>query len=155
MERKGLPKEFICFSFSTGFLFVKKKKCCVNVVKSVVLQFITGMTIVAEGKDENIRTFIARIKIKRLSIDVESVEVRFEDLKNEFDHFEIKRGDWQEELAERLDAARTLLFRSVELMEKSVALSERSVELSERAVALGERTVASGEESVSIGKQTL
>jgi hypothetical protein len=29
LERKALPKEHIRFSFSTGFLFVKKKKCCV------------------------------------------------------------------------------------------------------------------------------
>jgi len=28
LEKKDLPKELICFSFSTGFLFVKKKKCC-------------------------------------------------------------------------------------------------------------------------------
>jgi len=34
LERKALPKELICFSFSTGFLFVKKKKCCVNRVES-------------------------------------------------------------------------------------------------------------------------
>ncbi|KAF5430973.1 hypothetical protein C5S39_06675, partial [Candidatus Methanophagaceae archaeon] len=33
LERKALPKE-PCFSFSTGFLFVKKKKCCVNLVES-------------------------------------------------------------------------------------------------------------------------
>jgi len=26
LERKALPKEFICFSFSTGFLFGKKEK---------------------------------------------------------------------------------------------------------------------------------
>jgi len=30
---KGTIKELI-FPFSTGFLFVKKKKCCVNLVKS-------------------------------------------------------------------------------------------------------------------------
>ena len=49
--------------------------------------------------------FIERIKIKRFPIDVESVEVSFEDFKGEFEYFEIKRGDWQEELGERLDTA--------------------------------------------------
>jgi len=29
-ERKALPKELCVFSFSTGFLFVKKKKCYEN-----------------------------------------------------------------------------------------------------------------------------
>ena len=102
--------------------------------------------IVTEGEDEAISEFIERIK--RFPIDVESVEVSFEDFKGEFEYFEIKRGDWQEELGERLDTAGKLLYRSVEL-------AERSLELSARAVKLGERSVELGEESVSIGKRML
>ncbi|HJH27248.1 MAG TPA: hypothetical protein C5S37_10910 [Methanophagales archaeon] len=30
LKRKALPKELICFSFSTGFLFGKKKKCMIK-----------------------------------------------------------------------------------------------------------------------------
>ena len=30
LKRKALLKELICFSFSTGFLFVKKKKCLIE-----------------------------------------------------------------------------------------------------------------------------
>ena len=104
--------------------------------------------IVTEGEDEAISEFIERIKIKRFPIDVESVEVSFEDFKGEFEYFEIKRGDWQEELGERLDAAGKLLYKSIKLAERSVELAERSVELSERSVELGE-------ESVSIGKRML
>jgi len=118
--------------------------------------------IVTEGEDEAISEFIERIKIKRFPIDVESVEVSFEDFKGEFEYFEIKRGDWQEELGERLDTAGKLLYKSVELAERSVELSERAVELGERAVELGERSVELsersvelGEESVSIGKRML
>jgi len=111
--------------------------------------------IVTEGEDEAISEFIERIKIKRFPINVESVEVSFEDFKGEFEYFEIKRGDWQEELGERLDTAGKLLYRSVELAERSVELSERAVELSARSVELGERSVELGEESVSIGKRML
>ncbi|RJS74779.1 acylphosphatase, partial [Methanophagales archaeon] len=111
--------------------------------------------IVTEGEDEAISEFIERIKIKRFPIDVESVRVSFEDFKGEFEYFEIKRGDWQEELGERLDTAGKLLYRSVELGERSVELGERAVELSERAVELSERSVELGEESVSIGKRML
>ena len=111
--------------------------------------------IVTEGEDEAISEFIERIKIKRFPIDVESVEVSFEGFKGEFEYFEIKRGDWKEELGERLDTAGKLLYRSVELAERAVELSERSVELGERAVELGERSVELGEESVSIGKRML
>ena len=109
--------------------------------------------IVAEGSDTNIAQFIEQLKIKRFPIDVESVEVSFEPYKHEFEYFEIKRGDWREELFERLDTAGALLYKSVELGEKSVALGERSVELGEKSVALGERSVELGEKSVALGEK--
>jgi hypothetical protein len=104
--------------------------------------------IVAEGKDEDIDKFIEQIETRKFPIDVEGVDVTFEDYIGEFEYFEIKLGDWHEELFERLDTAGTLLYKSVEL-------GERSVELGEKNVALSERSVALGEESVSIGKKML
>jgi len=111
--------------------------------------------IVAEGSDANITQFIEQLKIKRFPIDVESVEVSFEPYKHEFEYFEIKRGDWREELFERLDTAGALLYKSVELGEKSVALGERSVELGEKSVALGETSVALSERSVELGEKSV
>jgi len=111
--------------------------------------------IVAEGSDANITQFIEQLKIKRFPIDVENVEVSFEPYKHEFEYFEIKRGDWREELFERLDTAGALLYKSVELGEKSVALGERSVALSERSVELGEKSVALGERSVELGEKSV
>ena len=103
--------------------------------------------IVAEGEDEAISEFIERIK--RFPIDVESVEVNFEDFKGEFEYFEIKRGDWQEELGERLDTAGKLLYRSVELAERSVELSARSVELGEESVSIGKRMLEKQDETIN------
>ena len=125
--------------------------------------------IVAEGDDTAIDTFIERIKIKKFPIDVESVKVSFEDYKGEFPYFEIKTGEWQEELLERFDTAGTLLYKCMELGEKNVKLAERSVELGERTVKFGEKnvelsekvadlsekSVALSEESVAIGKNML
>ena len=111
--------------------------------------------IIAEGEDANIDLFIERIEIRKFPMDVESTEVSFETYEGEFEYFEIKRGDWHEELLERLDTAGTLLYKSVELGEKSVALGEKSVALGEKSVALGEKSVALGEESVGIGEKML
>jgi len=105
--------------------------------------------IVTEGEDEAISEFIERIKIKRFPIDVESVEVSFEDFKGEFEYFEIKRGDWQEELGERLDAAGKLLYKSIKLAERSVELAERSVELGEESVSIGKRMLEKQDETIN------
>ena len=104
--------------------------------------------IVAEGEADNINRFIEQIKINKYPIDVEDTIVNFDEFKGEFEYFEIRRGEWHEELGERLDAAGKLLYKSVELGEKSVELSEKSVEL-------GEKSVKHTEESVMIGRTML
>jgi len=133
-----------------------------NITGYVENQKPYDVRIVAEGEAAVIDQFIERIEINRFPIDVEHVEVSFDDYKGEFEYFEIKRGEWQEELGERLDIAGRMFYRNIELSERSVelgernvALSERSVALSERSVELGERNMVLGEESVSIGKLML
>ena len=111
--------------------------------------------IVAEGEENSIDKFIEEIKIAKFPINVESTAVSFEKFKGKFKYFEIKRGNWKEELGERLDTAGTLLYRSVELGEKSVALSEKSVELGEKTVALSERSVELSERSVELGERSV
>jgi acylphosphatase len=61
--------------------------------------------IICEGNKTSIDSFIKLIDIKEPTIEVEELEVSFEDATGEFDYFEIKRGDMAEELGERLDIA--------------------------------------------------
>ncbi len=95
--------------------------------------------IVAEGEDEHIDVFIKRIKIIKFPIDVESVEVNFDDFRGEFEYFEIKRGEWGEEIVERLDTAGKLLYRSVELGERTLEVAEKSAEFGEESVEIGKK----------------
>ncbi len=97
--------------------------------------------IVAEGEADIISRFIEQIKIKKYPIDVEDLEVNFDDFKGEFEYFEIRRGDWHEELGERLDAAGKLLYRSVELSEKSVQLTEESVRIGHTMLEKQDETI--------------
>lgn len=87
--------------------------------------------IVAEGEQDALDAFITQIKIEKhpiAPISVEELDVRFEAATDEFVYFEIKRGDWQDELGERLDVAGALLYRSVELGAKSVAIGEKMLD---------------------------
>jgi len=81
--------------------------------------------IVAEGEDEHMDQFIKKIKINKFPIDVENVEVNFDDFTGEFDYFEINRGEWGEEIVERLDTAGKLLYKSVELGGESVEIGKK------------------------------
>jgi len=87
--------------------------------------------IVAEGEQDALDEFITHIRIEEhpiTPISVEDLDVRFEVATGEFEYFEIKRGDWQDELGEWLDVAGALLYRSVELGTRSVELGEKTLE---------------------------
>jgi len=104
--------------------------------------------IVAEGEDEPIDRFIKGLKINKFPIDVESVEVNFDDFTGEFDYFEINRGEWGEEIVERLDTAGKLLYKSVELGESTLKVAERSAELGEESVEIGKKMLGKQDETI-------
>ena len=85
--------------------------------------------IVAEGDEEKLKQFIESVRIQKFPIFVESLEVSWQEATGEFSFFEIRRGDWTDELFERLDAAGRLLYRNVELSERAVELGEKNLKL--------------------------
>ncbi|RSN67477.1 acylphosphatase [Candidatus Korarchaeum cryptofilum] len=111
--------------------------------------------IVAEGDEERLKQFIELVKIQKFPIFVENLEVTWQEATGEFSFFEIRRGDWTEELFERLDAAGRLLYRNVELSEKAVELGEKNLKLSERAVELSERAVELGEKNLKLSEKAV
>ncbi|RZN35675.1 MAG: acylphosphatase [Methanosarcinales archaeon] len=117
-----------------------------------------SVKIIAEGEQDVLDEFITQIRIEKhpiTPISVDDLTVEFEAATGEFEYFEIKRGEWQDELGERLDTAGALLYRSVELGARSVELGEKSVELGGKSVELGTRSVELGEKSVAIGEKML
>jgi len=111
--------------------------------------------IVAEGDEGKLKQFIEVVKIQKFPIFVESLEVSWQEATGEFSFFEIRRGEWTEELFERLDAAGRLLYRNVELSERAVELGEKNLKLSERAVELGEKNLKLSERAVELGEKNL
>jgi len=92
--------------------------------------------VIAEGEEEVLKKFIELIDIKKYPVDVEKVVVRFDAPTGEFEYFEIKRGEWHEELGERMDIAGTLLYKSVELSEKSVNIGEKMLGKQDQTVSI-------------------
>ena len=97
------------------------------------------VTIVAEGEEDVLNEFVAQIRITRhpiAPISVEDLEVEFRAATGEFEYFEIRRGDWKEELGERMDTAGALLYRSVgigieslEIGKKMLAKQDKTIEI--------------------------
>ncbi len=95
--------------------------------------------IVAEGEEDVLNEFVAQIRITKhpiASIDVEDLEVKFRAATGEFEYFEIRRGDWKEELGEQMDTAGALLYRSVELGTESVGIGKKMLEKQDKTIEI-------------------
>jgi len=111
--------------------------------------------IVAEGDEDTLRSFLDRIRIRKYPVFVDDLEVRWEQYGGDFEYFEIKRGEWQDEMLEWFDTACRLLYCTVELGERSVELGERSVELGEKTLNVAGKNLGLTEHLVRVGDQML
>ena len=117
--------------------------------------------IVAEGEEDVLNEFVAQIRITShpiASISVEDLDVEFGAATKEFEYFAIRRGDWKEELGERMDTAGALLYRSVELGMESVKNGRESVKIGEKMLEkqdsmLGKQDSMLGKQDSMLGKQ--
>ncbi|MGB9730266.1 MAG: acylphosphatase [Thermoprotei archaeon] len=111
--------------------------------------------IVAEGDEEKLKRFIELIKIQKFPIFVERLEISWHDATGEFNYFEVKRGEWQEELFERLDTAGRLLYRTVELGEENIELGRQNVELTKQDIELAKQNIELTKQNVELTKQSV
>ncbi len=84
--------------------------------------------IICEGNKTSINSFIKLIDIKEPPIEVEELEVSFEDASGDFDYFEIKRGDMTEELGERLDIANNKMGQMIEKQDVMIEKQDVMIE---------------------------
>ena len=99
--------------------------------------------IVAEGEEDSLKKFIEVIKNPGHPAEVESVEINFSEATGEFDYFEIKRGDWKDELGERMDLITYLLYSMLEkqdlAIEKLDIVAEKVDNVAEKVDSVGEK----------------
>ncbi len=91
--------------------------------------------IVCEGNKTSIDSFIKVIDTKEYPIEVEELEINFDDATGEFDYFEIKRGDMTEELGERLDIANAKMNQMIG--KQDVMIGKQDVMIEKQDVMIG------------------
>lgn len=100
--------------------------------------------IVAEGEEEILNVFVAHVRITGhpiAPISVEELDVKFGAATGEFEYFEIRRGDWQDELGERMDTAGALLYRSLEIGEKMLDKQDQMLGKQDKMLDKQDRTI--------------
>lgn len=78
--------------------------------------------IICEGDKTSVDSFVKLIDIDELPIEVEDIDITFEDVTGEFDYFEIKRGDMAEELGERLDVLNAKMTQMIEKQDENTSI---------------------------------
>ncbi len=113
--------------------------------------------IVAEGEEDSLKKFIEVIKNPGHPAEVESVEINFSEATGEFDYFEIKRGDWKDELGERMDLITYLLYSMLEkqdlAIEKLDIVAEKVDNVAEKVDNVAEKVDKVGEKIDSVGEK--
>jgi len=84
--------------------------------------------ITAEGREEDLEEFISAIRITEEPIHVEAIEILPGVVEGKWKYFEIQRGEPNEELGERLDAALIYLVRIDSNSKRSIEISEQILE---------------------------
>ena len=107
--------------------------------------------IICEGNKTSIDSFIKLIDIKEHPIEVEELEVSFEDATGDFDYFEIIRGDMTEELGERLDIANDKMKQMIG--KQDVMIGKQDVMIGKQDVMIGKQDVMIEKQDVMIEKQ--
>ena len=103
--------------------------------------------IIAEGNEADLDRFISQIRIHEDPIYVESIKIETGTHEGKWKYFEIQRGNPDEELGERLDAALTYLVRND-------LNSRRSVEIGEQMLQKQDQMLANQDYQISLQKIT-
>ena len=112
--------------------------------------------IICEGEEEKIKQFLEKIKTPPKPAEVDDIEVNFEEPKKEFEYFEIKRGDPNEEQGERFDTAIKILSKIDMGVERTIEFQENTIKpLQEKTINLQEKTLTLQEKTLGLQEKTL
>ena len=109
--------------------------------------------IVAEGEEEILNAFVAHVRITGhpiSPISVEELDVKFVAATREFEYFEIRRGDWQDELGERMDTAGALLYRSLEIGNKMLGKQDTMLEKQDTMIEKQDTMIGKQDRTIEI-----
>jgi len=147
--------------------YVQKVGYREHVRKEAVKTGITGyvknldteeVEIVAEGREEDIHTFIKEININRYPILVTSCHGEWADATGEWKRFNIIRGDIQEETFERMDYAGMIMHEILDVSKATLEHTKTSLQLQNQMLdkqdqMLGKQDQMLDKQDQMLGKQ--
>ena len=125
------------------------RKC--NITGNVRNLHPYDVQVVAEGEEQDLKTFIDTIRIQKPPVVVEELNVSYGEPTGEFGHMEIIRGDWEEEQAERLDNGVNLLHGIQDNTEESIRIGNEM--LGKQDQMLGKQDQMLDKQDQMLGKQ--
>lgn len=143
-----------------------------HIVQNIARKFnITGcienlegydVHIIAEGREEDLDTFIQAIKIVEYPVYVDEISTEKGEYTGDFSYFQVIIGSPYEELEERFDTALAIFSRmekkqdiALEKHEKSISLQEETIDLQKKTVNLQEKTISLQEKTIGLQEKTI
>ena len=92
------------------------------------------VTIVAEGEEKVLNEFVNEIKKAEKPIKIEDIKIKEEKPTGEFEYFEIIRDDPTQEIVERIEMGRVVLFSINEKQDRMLEKQDKMLELQEKTI---------------------
>ncbi|QVV90500.1 acylphosphatase [Methanospirillum sp. J.3.6.1-F.2.7.3] len=111
--------------------------------------------IIAEGEENDLKSFIENINVSEYPIDVRECNVTWHDAIGDYTKFEIIRGDKDQELFERIDVAGSLLYRVVENTTLSLEKQDQMLEKQDLMLGKQDQMLGKQDEMISLQHDTV
>ncbi|EHQ34353.1 Acylphosphatase [Methanoplanus limicola DSM 2279] len=135
--------------------FVQKETFCRDITGYVKNLDDGKVEIIAEGSEEELQAFVSRINITKYPINVTECNVSWQESKEEFKKFEIKRGDREEETFERLDYAGKMLYEILEFSKETLDVSKETRDISRETLEVSKETLDNSRVSLRLQNNML
>ena len=99
-----------------------------------------AVEIIAQGDSNKLDEFLTKINTHRYPIDVKKMEIEEISSQN-FDHFEIVRGDTVDELGERLDVAGKYMYKMMFLQEQMLQKQDQMLQKQDQMLQKQDLTI--------------
>jgi acylphosphatase len=99
------------------------------------------VTIVAEGEEKVLNEFVNEIKKAKKPIIIKEIKIKEGKATGEFEYFDIIRDDPTQEIVERIEMGRVVLFSMLEKHDRMLELQGKMLEKQDKMLELQEKTI--------------
>ncbi len=113
------------------------------------------VTIIAEGEEKVLNEFVNKIKKAKKPIIIEDIKIKEEKARGEFEYFEIIRDDPNQEIIERIEMGRVVLFSMLEKQDRMLEILHNMNEKQDKMLEKQDKMLEKQDKMLELQEKTV